>query len=361
MPVVLDVKVQANGAPEAAIRGRSRNHTPSPISTREMARTGVPRMKMRLVAYSAQTNSGRRNHVIPGARILWMVTMKLSPVRIDEKPMIKMPSVVDSTCVVDELVLRLGLNLKVYQPSVSPAWLEARHGRLWEQGIEGIERYNDLRKSEPMQRALADLGVGSWFAGLRRQQARSRSAIRALEFRRGRWKMHPIFDWTDRQVFQYLTRHDLPYHPLWHEGYVSIGDWHTTRSLAERRQHCMRALAFLLRHTVRRVQSVDRREGDLLLRGVLAGGFAELLAGLGDVEDVVEEVLQPGQALLAEGLDLGREVRLPARVTDVHGLSSMMDFRLRMWEGSMPSWFRYLATVRRAITMPLSLSIRTTS
>jgi phosphoadenosine phosphosulfate reductase len=134
---------------------------------------------------------------------------------------------------VDELVLRLGLNLKVYQPSVSPAWLEARHGRLWEQGVEGIERYNDLRKSEPMQRALADLGVGSWFAGLRRQQARSRSAIRALEFRRGRWKMHPIFDWTDRQVFQYLSRHDLPYHPLWTQGYVSIGDWHTTRTLAE--------------------------------------------------------------------------------------------------------------------------------
>lgn len=134
---------------------------------------------------------------------------------------------------VDELVLRLGLNLKVYQPSVSPAWLEARHGRLWEQGLEGIERYNDLRKSEPMQRALADLGVGSWFAGLRRQQARSRSAIRPLEFRRGRWKLHPIFDWTDRQVFQYLSRHDLPYHPLWTQGYVSIGDWHTTRTLAE--------------------------------------------------------------------------------------------------------------------------------
>ncbi len=25
------------------------------------------------------------------------------------------------------------------------------------------------------------------------------------------------------------TRHDLPYHPLWNEGYVSIGDVHTTR------------------------------------------------------------------------------------------------------------------------------------
>jgi len=134
---------------------------------------------------------------------------------------------------VDDLVERLELNLKVYQPRVSPAWLEARHGRLWEQGLEGIERYNSLRKSEPMQRALAELGIGTWFAGLRRDQATSRRRIRTIEHRNGRWKVHPIFDWTDRQVFDYLRRHDLPYHPLWHEGYVSIGDWHTTRSLAE--------------------------------------------------------------------------------------------------------------------------------
>jgi phosphoadenosine phosphosulfate reductase len=134
---------------------------------------------------------------------------------------------------VDELAVRLELNLKVYQPSVSPAWLEARHGRLWEHGLDGIERYNELRKSEPMQRALGELGVGTWFAGLRRDQSRSRRRIRPVGFRDGRWKVHPILDWNDRQVFDYLRRHDLPYHPLWHEGYVSIGDWHTTRSLAE--------------------------------------------------------------------------------------------------------------------------------
>ena len=134
---------------------------------------------------------------------------------------------------VDELAVRLELNLKVYQPSVSPAWLEARHGRLWEHGLDGIERYNELRKSEPMQRALGELGIGTWFAGLRRDQSRSRRHIRPVEFRDGRWKVHPILDWNDRQVFDYLRRHDLPYHPLWHEGYVSIGDWHTTRSLAE--------------------------------------------------------------------------------------------------------------------------------
>ena len=134
---------------------------------------------------------------------------------------------------IDDLVVKLGLNLKVYQSRVSPAWLEARHGRLWEQGLEGIQRYNELRKTEPMQRALKELGVNTWFAGLRRDQAESRKRIRPLEWRDGRWKAHPIFDWTDRQIFDYMRAHSLPYHPLWEEGYVSIGDWHTTRTLAE--------------------------------------------------------------------------------------------------------------------------------
>jgi len=79
---------------------------------------------------------------------------------------------------VDELAVRLSLNLKVVQPRMSPAWFETTHGRLWEQGVEGIDRYNELRKTEPMRRALEELGTRSWFAGLRRQQSRSRSRIR---------------------------------------------------------------------------------------------------------------------------------------------------------------------------------------
>ena len=79
----------------------------------------------------------------------------------------------------------------------------------------------------------ANWACNTWFAGLRRDQAETRRRIRPLEWRDGRWKVHPIFDWSDRQIFDYLRRHDLPYHPLWHEGYVSIGDWHTTRTLAE--------------------------------------------------------------------------------------------------------------------------------
>ena len=129
---------------------------------------------------------------------------------------------------IDELRDRLALNLKVYSAPQSAAWMEAREGRLWEQGMSGIDRYNQVRKVEPMQQALAELGAGSWFAGLRRDQARSRAFIHYAERRDGRWKFHPIADWTDYDVGQYLRQHNLPYHPLWEQGYLSIGDVHTT-------------------------------------------------------------------------------------------------------------------------------------
>ena len=42
---------------------------------------------------------------MPGARMRWIVTMKLRPVRMPEKPVMKMPSAVGMTAVVDEAVL----------------------------------------------------------------------------------------------------------------------------------------------------------------------------------------------------------------------------------------------------------------
>jgi phosphoadenosine phosphosulfate reductase len=132
---------------------------------------------------------------------------------------------------IDELSARLALNLRVHRAPLTPGWLEAREGRLWEQGSEGIERFSRLTKVEPMRQALDELGVGTWIAGLRRSQSRSRAAIEPLARLDGRFKFSPILDWTDRDVYLYLKRHDLPYHPLWHQGYVSIGDVPTTRPL----------------------------------------------------------------------------------------------------------------------------------
>ena len=131
----------------------------------------------------------------------------------------------------DELIAKLALNLHVYRAIESPAWLEARHGKLWEQDAAGLDRYNRLVKVEPMQRALGELGARAWLAGLRRSQANSREQLNVVRYQDGRTKIHPIIDWSDRDVHRYLEKHGLPYHPLWHEGYVSIGDTHTSRPL----------------------------------------------------------------------------------------------------------------------------------
>ncbi|MES9971348.1 MAG: phosphoadenylyl-sulfate reductase [Candidatus Thiodiazotropha sp.] len=132
---------------------------------------------------------------------------------------------------IDQLSDHLQLNLQVYRAAQTPAWQESRYGRLWEQGLAGIEQYNRINKVEPMQRALKQLDTGSWFAGLRRQQSQSRATLPVVRVQEGRFKIHPVIDWHSRDVHRYLQRHGLPYHPLWEQGYVSVGDVHTSRPL----------------------------------------------------------------------------------------------------------------------------------
>ncbi|WP_340618631.1 phosphoadenylyl-sulfate reductase [Xenorhabdus entomophaga] len=130
---------------------------------------------------------------------------------------------------IDRLTEKLNLNLNIFRAEHSPVWQETRYGKLWEQGIEGIERYNQINKVEPMNRALKELKAQSWFAGLRRQQSESRANLPVLAIQRGVFKILPIIDWDNRRVHQYLTQHGLEYHPLWEEGYFSVGDTHTTQ------------------------------------------------------------------------------------------------------------------------------------
>ena len=134
---------------------------------------------------------------------------------------------------IDELTERLDLNLRIYRSEFSAAWQEARYGRRWEQGVEGLAAYHQDNKVLPMERALEELQVGTWFAGLRRTQSSGRARTPFIDASGERWKVHPIADWSDRDVYQYLKTWDLPYHPLWEKGYISIGDVHTTRSLLD--------------------------------------------------------------------------------------------------------------------------------
>jgi len=133
----------------------------------------------------------------------------------------------------DELTQRLKLNLKVYQPAVSPARMEAMQGRLWEGGEDELNQYDQVRKVEPMQRAMDELNPAAWYAGLRGGQTDFRAGLRKVEFQSGVYKVLPILDWSTKQVHEYLTKHDLPYHPLYEQGYASIGDVHSSRPITD--------------------------------------------------------------------------------------------------------------------------------
>ncbi len=130
-----------------------------------------------------------------------------------------------------ELTKKLDLNLKTYVPAQTAAQQEALHGKQWEQGLDGLKRYNHLNKVEPMDRAVRDLKATAWLAGLRRSQASTRGQLPVVQHQNKIAKIHPIIDWDNRTVHRYLTEHGLNYHPLWEEGYVSVGDWHSTSKL----------------------------------------------------------------------------------------------------------------------------------
>ena len=78
-------------------------------------------------------------------------------------------------------------------------------------------------KVAALESALSD--VDAWITGIRREQAPTRAASPKLERdeRRGIWKLNPLADWSEKDVWRYIFDNDLPYHPLHDEGYASIG------------------------------------------------------------------------------------------------------------------------------------------
>ena len=85
-----------------------------------------------------------------------------------------------------------------------------------------------IRKVTPLKSALSE--VDAWVAGLRREQSTSRRAAKKIDWdlRHGLWKANPLADWTEREVWEYIARHDVPYNKLHDRGYPSIGCTHCT-------------------------------------------------------------------------------------------------------------------------------------
>lgn len=125
----------------------------------------------------------------------------------------------------DALEKRYGITFERYS-GISLSEQERRHGaNLWARQPDAC---CGIRKVEPMKEALT--GARCWVAGLRRSdsQARSKTPKFAWDKRFGLWKLNPLVDWTDTQLWNHIRENDVPYNELHDRGYPSIGCTHCT-------------------------------------------------------------------------------------------------------------------------------------
>ena len=127
------------------------------------------------------------------------------------------------------LVERYGLHL--IQPGIlTVAEQHKREGpNLWE---SNPDRCCHIRKVEPLIEVLRP--YDAWVSGIRRQQSPSRANARKAERseRYGVWKIQPLADWSEEDVWTYIMANDIPYNPLHDVGYRSIGCIPCTRPTA---------------------------------------------------------------------------------------------------------------------------------
>jgi phosphoadenosine phosphosulfate reductase len=120
----------------------------------------------------------------------------------------------------ERLVARYGLNLIVPEV-ITIAEQHKREGpNLWE---TNPDRCCHIRKVEPLIGVLEP--YDAWVSGIRREQSPSRANAKKVERseRYGVWKVQPLADWSEKDVWQYIIRNDIPYNPLHDVGYRSIG------------------------------------------------------------------------------------------------------------------------------------------
>jgi len=113
----------------------------------------------------------------------------------------------------EELKARLGLNLKPYLPSMTPAHRDSVHGPVPSpEDEEGLKKFSAVMKLEPFQRGMRELAPTVWITALRKIQNPNRAEldIVSADSNFGSLKISPVFHLTDEEMDSYLTEFDLP-------------------------------------------------------------------------------------------------------------------------------------------------------
>lgn len=126
-----------------------------------------------------------------------------------------------------------GVSIQAYFPeSAAVERYIAQHGpNAFYESVELRKSCCHMRKVEPLKRALQ--GKKAWITGMRREQALTRETIELSSFddTHGLQKFNPLYDWTTREVWQYIKQKNVPYNALHDQFYPSIGCAPCTRAV----------------------------------------------------------------------------------------------------------------------------------
>ncbi len=129
----------------------------------------------------------------------------------------------------EKLIEDLSLEVEVLQSKLSPARMEAIHGKLWETNkVNDLDKYHELRKIKPLENGLEKYNIYCWASGVRAGQTENRNKMRFLDIIRKRLSLRPLLNWTNKDIFYYMKENNLPAHPLFSKGYSTVGDWHSS-------------------------------------------------------------------------------------------------------------------------------------
>jgi phosphoadenosine phosphosulfate reductase len=127
-----------------------------------------------------------------------------------------------------------GVPIRKYTPDPAEVVaLEKNLGDEWgmRESLEKRHLCCQIRKVNPLAKALR--GKSAWVTGLRRAQSVTRAALPLLEYDEeyDLFKINPLYMWSDAELEAYIAQHKLPLHPLYAQGFTSIGCAPCTRAV----------------------------------------------------------------------------------------------------------------------------------
>ncbi len=135
---------------------------------------------------------------------------------------------------IDKTNSRFNIKIDIYFPNTEHVekMVKEKGINLFYESIENRKLCCHIRKIEPLHRAMK--GLKMWITGLRREQSSTRENGKLIEVdenNNGLFKLNPLINWSEKQVWDYIEKYNIPFNELHKKGFPSIGCQPCTRAV----------------------------------------------------------------------------------------------------------------------------------